>query len=423
MIPKAEASIRLDNIHDLGRILRSVRASHPDHKLVMWKSDVTRAYRLMPMHPLWQIRQVMTVDGFRHVNRCNHFGNRAAGRVWGSFFALVLWIAICLIKIEDLLAYVDDTFSWDFEDNLEWYDPYHKCLPSKQVRLLLLWDDLGIPHEEAKQVFGSPLTVIGFDVDPNLMTVSMPLQARSDLVSTIRAFAKPGQRRSLHDFQSLAGWINWALNVYPLLRPALSTLYRKISGKSNAHQLIWVSTLLCHELLWFVDHVVISDGVHFLHSVEWNPESADLVFFTDACPLGLAFWSPSLSQGFQCSNVNNDLNIFFLEAYAVTSAIFHVVHNVFPLPHRLVIYTDSSNTVDLFNTLHASPGYNPILITAVDLLLSSHISLRVLHIPGHENVVADALVRFQNGRAISAAPTLSITNFLPPHLSLGASTQ
>ena len=423
MIPKSEASIWLDSMHDLGHILRSVRASHPDQRLVMWKSDVTHAYCLMPMHPLWQIRQVMTINGLHHVNRCNHFGNRAAGRVWGSFFALVLWIAICLINIEDLLAYVDDTFSWDFEDCLDWYDPYHKCLPSKQVRLLLLWDDLGIPHEDAKQVFGSPLTIIGFDVDPNAMTITMPLRACTDLVQTIHAFAKHGQRCSLHDFQSLAGWLNWALNAYPLLRPALSTLYHKISGKSSAHQLIWVSTSLCRELLWFVDHVVVSDGVHFLKSVEWNPESANFVFFTDACPLGLAFWSPNLLQGFQCANDPNPHNIFFLEAYAVLSAVHHVVHNIFPLPRCLLVYTDSSNTVDLFNTLHASPDYNPILITTVDLLLSSDISLRVLHVPGHDNVIADALSCFENARAFSAAPTLSITTFLPPQLSLGAPTK
>jgi len=81
---------------------------------------------------------------------------------------------------------------------------------------------------------------------------------------------------------------------------------------------------------------------------------------------------------------------------------------------------DSSNTVNLFNTLHASPEYNPLLITAVDLVLHSKISFRVLHVPGHDNIVADALSRFQNHRAISAAPKLNIYPFQPPRLMLGA---
>jgi len=50
--------------------------------------------------------------------------------------------------IDDLLAYVNDCFSWDFEDNMSWYAPYGKFLPTKQVWLLHPWDELGIPHEE-----------------------------------------------------------------------------------------------------------------------------------------------------------------------------------------------------------------------------------------------------------------------------------
>lgn len=56
---------------------------------------------------------------------------------------------------------------------MSYYVKYRKMLPSEMVSLLLLWDELGIPHEERKQIFGSPLPVIGFDVDPNLMRISL----------------------------------------------------------------------------------------------------------------------------------------------------------------------------------------------------------------------------------------------------------
>jgi hypothetical protein len=95
---------------------------------------------------------------------------------------------------------------------------YAKFLPTKQAQLLLLFDDIGIPHKEHKQVFGSPLQIIGFDVNPNTMMITMPSAARDELVLAIRTFANPRRRQSLRDFQRLAGWVNWALNVYPLLR-------------------------------------------------------------------------------------------------------------------------------------------------------------------------------------------------------------
>src|SRR5882762_2791238 len=131
--------------------------------------------------------------------------------------------------------------------------------------------------------------IIGFDVDPNTMTITMPDVARSDLLNTLRDFAHPGQHRPLREYQRLAGlgWINWALNAYPLLRPGLSLLYHKMSGKTNAHQLIWVSVSLCRELTWFASRMEQSDGVHMMSSREWGRNDADISLFCDACPAGM----------------------------------------------------------------------------------------------------------------------------------------
>lgn len=104
---------------------------------------------------------------------------------------VVLWIAIFVRHLEDLFAYVDDTFLWEFADNMTWYEPYGKYLPTKQARLLKLWDDICLPHEESKQLFGSRLTIIGLNVDPNAMTIMMPEQSCSDLVVAIRCFTHP----------------------------------------------------------------------------------------------------------------------------------------------------------------------------------------------------------------------------------------
>jgi hypothetical protein len=87
---------------------------------------------------------------------------------------------------------------------------------------------------------------------------------------------------------------------------------------------------------------------------------------------------------------------------------------------RIAIYTDNSNTVDLFNTLHAQPLYNPLLITAVNLLLDHGVDLRVFHIPRQDNIVADALSRFRFDTVALYAPSLQIFKFQPPRLKLGA---
>ena len=95
MIPKDERRVHLDNLHNLGDVLQKVQNRFGrDICLVCWKSDISRAYRLMPVHPHWQIRQVVTVKAgqslSRYVNHCNHFGNGAGGRVFICFNGLVV---------------------------------------------------------------------------------------------------------------------------------------------------------------------------------------------------------------------------------------------------------------------------------------------------------------------------------------------
>jgi len=144
------------------------------------------------------------------------------------------------------------------------------------------------------------------------------------------------------------------------------------------------------------------------------------MFLCNACPLGMGYWSPGTCEGFICAVSPSSRNgIFFFEALTVLSALSHVCESAFPKPRRLAILTDSFNTFDMFNMLHALPAYNPILITAVDLLISSGIQLQVVHVPRNENKVADALSCLDTTTACLLQPDLVITKFSPPHFTLG----
>ncbi|KIY43070.1 hypothetical protein FISHEDRAFT_78863 [Fistulina hepatica ATCC 64428] len=425
MIPRAERSVHLDGLQQLGEALISAREHHPNRPLVVWKSDVSHAYRILPMHPLWQIKQTVVLDAQRRVDFDNDFGGGGSGRIWSIFFSLVLWIATFVKYILDLFAYVDDTFSWDFADCLLWYEPYQDWFPSKQVKLLRLWDDLRIPHERKKQEWGHSLTIIGFLVDTDEMTITMPDQSRRDLIVALRAFAIPKRRRPLVEFQRLAGWVNWSLNVYTMLRPGLNMLYAKIRNKTQPLQSLWVSKVLCGELLWVANHLESSEGVRILRSRQWTNSQVSLVVFTDACLSGMSFYVPSTSLGFQCSTdvvslprgVSQD-RILYFEALAVVSAIVHLLAAP-PYPKRIIVRTDNTNTVDMFNSLHALPPYNPLLITTVDRLMQTGCELRVLHLPGVQNTIADALSRFHNHYATALSPRMQISSFSPPRLSSG----
>jgi hypothetical protein len=416
----------LDNMTHLGEMLLKKRGEFPDEELVLFKSDISDAYRNLPMHPLWQIKQVNTIQRNRHVDRRNCFGGKGSGSLFIAFNSLVTWIGKNVCRISALGTYSDDSFGVELARNVTLYEPYSRFMPSSQVTLLKLWDRLGIPHKEKKQVFGAKLTIIGINVDANNLTLTLPSENKSELVALLSDFArmpeKSGVRYSLRDFQHLAGWFNWALNVYPLLKPALSNIYAKMGHSKPDKPLtkLYVNNSIRSDLQWAVHHLNRLPGTRVLQSLDWDPDNADLVAYCDASLEGLGFWFPGLSAGFW-SVIPVDPpkdTIFYFEALSVLSAILHSTTFGFPIT-RLTIYTDNLNTVQMFNSLSALPAYNEILKAAVDHLMmdvDNLIQLRVIHVPGHLNTIADALSRGELRAVVDNIPGIVIDIFSPPQI-------
>ncbi|KAJ7048057.1 hypothetical protein C8F01DRAFT_1007706 [Mycena amicta] len=140
----------------------------------------------------------------------------------------------------------------------------------------------------------------------------------------------------------------------------------------------------------------------------------------------MGFWIPEHLLGFHApvpSDVPTD-TIYFFEALCVASALHWFCTSVLACTDktsrfRLVIFTDNQNTVHAFSSLRATPAYNAILRSAVDDLVDYNVDLRVLHVKGELNSVADALSRNRLDSARVLAPGLIINPFKPPRDALG----
>ncbi|KAI0082949.1 hypothetical protein BDY19DRAFT_216431 [Irpex rosettiformis] len=381
MILKEDVGMRQDNVLDLGANLLHFRSQFPDSPVWLFKSDVTNAYRLLPMHPLWQIKQVVTIGDVRRVDRCCCFGSRGSPDLWCTFMSLVLWIAVHICGIQGLLAYMDDNFAFDSDRNLYPYEPYHASFPSKQVALLHLWDYLNIPHTQSKQLYGDQLTIIGFLVDPVSMIISLPKQSTDLLVSAIRDFVleASGRRRTLREWQRLLGWINWGLNV------VISLLHQFTSTSAPLTTYFGLQTC--------------SNGMR---------EST----FSPVTP-GNRMRPICLSSA--------TLLLRGLVSGLCTMAVW--ASSLIVLQHRLrskTISFDNLNTVQMFDSFRSRDPYSYILLAAVELLIASRLDLRVWHIPGEQNTIADALSRQLFSVITQYAPFLRISSFTPPRVTSGS---
>jgi hypothetical protein len=440
LIPEDCRSVRFDNLHDLGCSLRHFHRQNGRGPRWLFKSDVSKAYRLLPMHLHWQIRQVMEtpeVSGvMMRVDRCGCFGNAGMVRAFCYFFGAVIWVAINVYAIDGLFHYIDDANGFDDNDELVHYAPHNVYYPEKQAKLLKLWDELGIPHQKEKQVFGRVLDIVGLEVNAEAMTITMSDERRKELMDGITEFlGGEGRRRTLVEWQRMAGWMQWAVNAYPLLRPAVTPIYDKIAGKTQKRAFVMINKEVRAALGWFGERLETMNGVSILEAEEWGHDDADLVVYCDASTgamgqgkPGLGFWAPARNMGFYADGsvpyppnlrLNQEMgSIFYLEALTVLSALLWV-ETLTRRPHRLLIYTDSMNTVEMFSSMRADPGYNTILMESVNILIDTGISLRVFHIPGEKNAIADALSRSMFDTVRTQQPHLKLAIFQPPRLDAG----
>ena len=260
--------------------LASARQSIGNVPLTLWKSDIADIYHLLPVSLHWQVKQIVTIDGEHYVDHNLYFGSSASPGIIISFNSLVGWIAKNVKDIKYLFEYVDNSSGCNLLGDTLFYEPYGMYFPSNQTQLLQLWDELGIPHKPHKQIFGCPLTIISIEVNANRMTLTFAQESKQHLGDELKFWVtKPPKSSSgsfkLKYWECLTGWFNWALNVYPSLRPMLSNVYTKMNGKHNKEQHVYINNAIRDDFMWALSHIERSSSVQQFKSISWTPSLAD----------------------------------------------------------------------------------------------------------------------------------------------------
>lgn len=355
--------------------------------LVIWKSDVMNAYRILSMALTWQVRQIVCVNGLFHVDRCANFGLAVSPKLWCSFFLLVLWIARTRLGISHMNNLMDDTWGVSLMSSLVPFRGHQ--VPLDQAKLLILFDLLRIPWEWKKQLQGSNLEIIGFHVCTRDLQFSLTPDKKAGLVEALRNFTA-SKTRTLRDWQSMLGWALWGLNSFPLGRWALQSSWEKISGKEYKHLVVPHNKSVQLDLGWLADRLEASDGNFFLRNAIWSWTDAEFLCTADACPLGMGVWLPESIEGFYFKFPLPSRDIYWAELAAVSHAILIGIGQG---AKRLLVCSDSSNVCDLFLSHRPVKKVRPLFSTVVSCILDAGADVRVCHLAGVKNIFADALSR------------------------------
>jgi hypothetical protein len=314
--------------------------------------------------------------------------------------------------------YMDDFFGWDYANNLVWYRG--RLRPRRQVRLLVLWESISCPFEDHKQDHGEVLKIIGLWVDVNAGSISLPPNAISDIIAKIDFFLGTSDHLpTLRSWQCLAGHLNWMLNVLLWGRPALTELYRKISGKNWSHRGIPINAAVIVDLSWLTSAI----GIRFTDVGLWSDYDADMVVWMDASlrnALVFVYSNKGFLYPIKAPPEGKKIDIFFLELLAIASAVHHAGSLPQP-PHRILIWTDSLDSVAVLNSLHTAESvHNAPLLMISEVIIQTGMDLRVQFIEGKMNVRADMLSRLLIDEYQSKFPADCVHRFTLPQELLPA---
>ena len=92
------------------------------------------------------------------------------------------------------------------------------------------------------------------------MTIMLPKEAKAKLANSIHDFVLNPPQPHCQPTQAwlhILGYANWALNVFPLLKPALNSSYDKVAGHSfmSMSAPIFLDKHTSDDLLWFADQI------------------------------------------------------------------------------------------------------------------------------------------------------------------------
>jgi hypothetical protein len=104
-------------MHSIEGALCHAWLSNPGCRLILYKDDVASAFLNLPVHPIWQLHQIVGLDNLLHLVWHLIFGSCAAPHVWCSVSGLICWLSIQKLKIIDLHVHMDNFYGWDFTVN------------------------------------------------------------------------------------------------------------------------------------------------------------------------------------------------------------------------------------------------------------------------------------------------------------------
>jgi len=368
------------------------------------KTDIESAFRLIPLKPSDYELFGMFWNNQYYYDKVLAFGLRSAPSVFNQLSDAVEWILLNKCGISFVCHILDDFLI--IEPATPFPPPSQACQQSLSS-MHLTFTNLGIPLAPHKTQ--GPCTNLEF-MGIILDTVSMEARLPPDKVERIQASLASFRGKkscTLKELQSLIGTLNFACKVVPPGRPFLQRMIDLTRNVFQPHHHIKLSSGFFKDLtMW---QLFLSDwnGANFFLSTSWV-DSDSLLLHTDASGslgFGGIFGSKWFQGGWQTNQQLGQpgTSIAWQELFALVVAC-HLWGKEFS-NKRILFFCDNESVVNIVNSKRSRIPRVMDLVRHLTLLtLKYNFYLKVRHIEGKRNEIADSISRFQMARFRQLAP-------------------
>ena len=378
----------------------------------MAKTDIKQAFRLLPVRredwPLLGIKW----QGQYYVDKCLPFGLRSAPFLYNRTAEAFEWILKHVYGVKHIIHYLDDFFIVGPTGSVQCQKDLEAIRTAAEL--------LGIPIAVEKTVGPTVVIVfLGIELDSSSGTIRLPHQNLSELMATLQAWR---QRRKCtkRSLLSLIGKLSFATKVVPA---GWIFLRRLIDASMRAKHLEHHISLTQSDRLdieWWLEFLPTWSGASLFLDPYWS-QAPELQLFTDAAgSVGFgAYFRGAWFNGKWLKHQEltaSGISIAWQEMYAIVAAAATWSPEL--QCKKIVFNTDNMSIMQAWKRRSSRDHKLMTLIRQLYLIAArGNFMIKLVHIPGKTNEIADALSRFQVQRFRSLAPHAALTPTpIPPNI-------
>ena len=407
-IPETFGEIAYASIDEVISVIRQLGQG-----AIMIKRDFADAFRQIPVSPIDSPLLGFSFQGTFYAERFLPFGLRTAPYLFNLFAEVFHWLLECNLKVQFPLAKV-----------IHYLDDFIVLLPPESA-----WDpagaifhqlatELGLKLKEAKNEQGRVVNFGGVLIDTERMVIRLPPEKKAKCLRLISKHELAASI-SLFDLQQLTGYLNFVTIVVPLGRAFLRRLYNLgLFFPKESHICRHISPEARKDLAWWRDLLGTNCDVErlFLHEAR-----KQFSMSTDAAG----------TQGIGGFYITGDCQNYHTDQIPATQAfmlalpryMYSKQEHINTKEMRAVeqgllrwgrhwrgakvsLYIDNQAVVQGISNQSIRGNTMGVLRRCLLRASKWDIELRPTWIPTKENILADALSRFNQEKIADIAPQL-----------------